>query len=489
MHQQSTLNQSSSSSNLISDSEQQEHAVQYRRLPLRLQFAYGVGHVLNDVCASMWFTYLLVFFHLVLEFSNWEAGLVLLVGQVADALATPFVGFHSDQIDNFWLCKYGRRKTWHLVGTIAVLLAFPFIFSPCINCQGSHKWAQLFYYCVFVVIFQFGWAAVQISHLSLIPELTPDEHDRTKLTAIRYGFTVLSNVSVYVITWFVLHLDGADDAQIGPTDAPKFQNIVWIGLGIGVIASFIFHIFVRETDHISNNDTRNGGPRNTVLELLCNSQMYQVAVVYMSTRLFVNLSQVFIPLYLHETLNMAASSLALVPLVMFLGSFVASLFIEMLNRGLGRRMSYVVGTTLGIAACLWIQFRDSGSFISVEIYIVAVLFGISGSIILVTSLGITADLIGDKTGSGAFVYGIMSFTDKMANGIAVVIIQDLHSGMSRTTYYRDALSYVCGGAALMGALATVSLVRWRRERDGYTEIITDNSINPATLEEDTLPQI
>jgi hypothetical protein len=51
--------------------------------------------------------------------------------------------------------------------------------------------------------------------------------------------------------------------------------------------------------------------------------------------------------------------------------------------------------------------------------------GACGSIILVTSLGITADLIGDKTDSGAFVYGIMSFTDKLANGIAVVIIQDL----------------------------------------------------------------
>lgn len=54
----------------------------YRRIPLKLHLAYGVGHVLNDICASMWFTYLLVFFHLVLQFSNSEAGLVLLVGQV-----------------------------------------------------------------------------------------------------------------------------------------------------------------------------------------------------------------------------------------------------------------------------------------------------------------------------------------------------------------------------------------------------------------------
>lgn len=53
------------------------------------------------------------------------------------------------------------------------------------------------------------------------------------------------------------------------------------------------------------------------------------------------------------------------------------------------------------------------------------ILGAGGSIILVVSLGITADLIGNNTRNGAFVYGIMSFTDKLSNGIAVVIIQDM----------------------------------------------------------------
>ena len=28
-----------------------------------VQLGYGLGHVLNDLCASMWFTYLLLFYH------------------------------------------------------------------------------------------------------------------------------------------------------------------------------------------------------------------------------------------------------------------------------------------------------------------------------------------------------------------------------------------------------------------------------------------
>lgn len=49
--------------------------------------------------------------------------------------------------------------------------------------------------------------------------------------------------------------------------------------------------------------------------------------------------------------------------------------------------------------------------------------GASSSIQLVTSLGLTADLIGQDTDTGAFVYGAMSFVDKLSNGIAVVILQ------------------------------------------------------------------
>ena len=47
-------------------------------------------------------------------------------------------------------------------------------------------WAQFLYYSPFIVIFQIGWASTQISHLSLIPELTPNNGERVELNAIRY---------------------------------------------------------------------------------------------------------------------------------------------------------------------------------------------------------------------------------------------------------------------------------------------------------------
>lgn len=41
---------------------------------------------------------------------------MLLLGQVVDAVATPLVGYESDRtVSGFF--NYGRRKSWHLVGS------------------------------------------------------------------------------------------------------------------------------------------------------------------------------------------------------------------------------------------------------------------------------------------------------------------------------------------------------------------------------------
>ena len=70
-------------------------------------------------------------------------------------------------------------------GTICVIVSFPFIFNKCIDCSKSVDWAQFIYYAPFVVIFQFGWASVQINHLSLIPDITSNKGERVGLNSMR----------------------------------------------------------------------------------------------------------------------------------------------------------------------------------------------------------------------------------------------------------------------------------------------------------------
>ncbi|XP_039277978.1 major facilitator superfamily domain-containing protein 12-like isoform X2 [Nilaparvata lugens] len=417
------------------------------------KLAYSVGHVQNDLCASMWFSYLLIFFNLVLGLESKYAGLLMTIGQVADAISTPFVGFCSDRGGVFCCSGYGRRKSWHLLGTICVVASFPFVFASCINCADSDMWAKLLYFSVFICVFQFGWASIQISNLSVVPELTPDEHERTALLAYRYTFTVISNMTVYVVIFLALRLGGVSETQVGPHQLHIFQYVTVIILVIGTFTSLLYHIGVKERirdDAILQPGDTEFYQRTKFADLFKDWHLYKVAIVYMATRLFVNMSQVLIPLYLQYFLLLPSESIATVPFVVFTMSFLTSLIIKPLNQRFGRKLAYSLGVFIGVASSIIVYFGHGEVYNRLTVFAVAALFGCASSVMLVTSLGVTADHIGQDLDNGALIYGLMSFVDKISNGFAILVIQSMKK---QRTHYRDCLSFVCGVSAIIGLIA------------------------------------
>lgn len=95
----------------------------------------------------------------------------------------------------------------------------------------------------------------------------------------------------------------------------------------------------------------------------------------MSTRLVVNVAQVFIPLYLHRTLGLAARSLAVVPLSMYLGSLSAAGALRVAPRSFTRKLNYFVGATCALVAFVWIYLESDYDYKVYFIYVVAVLIG------------------------------------------------------------------------------------------------------------------
>ena len=85
---------------------------------------------------------------------------------------------------------------------------------------------------------------------------------------------------------------------------------------------------------------------------LCEPQTYQVACVYMSARLFVNTTQIYIPLYIQETLELKASNVALIPIIMYVSGFVVSLIIKPITMRIGNKFMFVISCLIGLASCL-----------------------------------------------------------------------------------------------------------------------------------------
>ena len=72
----------------------------------------------------------------------------------------------------------------------------------------------------------------------------------------------------------------------------------------------------------------------------------QVAIVYVSTRIFNGLNQMYLPLYLQVTLQLPKSSVATIPLVMCLVSFATSTAMKLLNKEIGRKVTFLLGCAI-----------------------------------------------------------------------------------------------------------------------------------------------
>ena len=71
--------------------------------------------------------------------------------------------------------------------------------TPLMECENKDENVILIYYIIFAMLWNLGFATIQISHLSMIPEITSVEQNRMELSSIRNAATVISNMSTYAI--------------------------------------------------------------------------------------------------------------------------------------------------------------------------------------------------------------------------------------------------------------------------------------------------
>ena len=142
--------------------------------------------------------------------------------------------------------------------------------------------------------------------------------------------------------------------MIGPDDKSAFATLMFVCLGVGIVATILYHLTVKissnESNSMENEDsTDSSSNTSSALRWFKEAQLYQIGVIYMATRLFVNLTQAYIPLYLQVSLQLPAKYVATVPLTMFLSGFVTSFTIKKTNHLLGRKITYIIGALTSIA--------------------------------------------------------------------------------------------------------------------------------------------
>jgi hypothetical protein len=194
-------------------------------------------------------------------------------------------------------------------------------------------------------------------------------------------------------------------------------------------------------------------PHMDLCDWLRQPKLYAVAAQYMCVRLLLNVSQVYLPMYLVTTLRLPTACIAKAPLVLYVASLAATSVLRAANELCGRNTVMAASLLASVLCSLGWEQLQGGDNADVHAFAVAALLGWSSSCAMVTSLSMgtcialvcvalfcvlqaphiltartteharrtdctptAADVIGDRHSSGAVLYGLLSLTDKLSSG-------------------------------------------------------------------------
>jgi Na+/melibiose symporter-like transporter len=421
--------------------------------------SYGVGHFMNDLCASCWFYFLSYYLIEILKIGETNAGYVMLSGQLADAFATPLVGIWSDQTNS----SLGKRTPLYIGGSILVVASFVLIFVKVIPDDIGDVWV-LVYYLTFPALFNIGWASVQVSHMALCPGLSLNKKNKELMVRIRTGFTFMAQTITLIISFVYFWL--IKDKML------QYELLATTCIGLGIVTTCLFLIYCKEaqltmniphyretmrlsleeygtfpTDSLEVKDTKessaeandtNEEPIREVINWkywMSKSNYYAYMLVYMFIRLSINVTCTVIPFYLEYILKYKKTEsggtpleFSIVMLISTVGSIFNSLVIQYyiekaIQSHNKRKILMLIAAITVILGCVPMMFLHENN--RWPIYGMAFIFGVGFSLGLSTASSLTNDVVGSRGAQGAFVYGSFSFADKLSCGIVLAFFLPL----------------------------------------------------------------
>ena len=149
-------------------------------LPRSLKVMHGLGSVAYGVKDNGFSVFLLIFYNQVLGIDAGVVGTVIMAALIFDAFADPIIGELSDRTHSKW----GRRLPWLYAAAIPLGIIWLLLWHPPEMGQtGTIIWL----FCT-AVLARSLVAMCEVPSIALVPELTADYDERTRLMRYRFLF-------------------------------------------------------------------------------------------------------------------------------------------------------------------------------------------------------------------------------------------------------------------------------------------------------------
>ncbi|KAL8507315.1 hypothetical protein ACS0TY_018015 [Phlomoides rotata] len=134
----------------------------------------------------------------------------------------------------------------------------------------------------------------------------------------------VANLSMYAVAFVVFNVN----TKVSIIDVEnQYRWIAYASIFIGCCFIGVFHLGTAEP-RLKREAHEKGYARISWTYWFSKLLYYQVALVYLLTRLVTNVSQSFLAFYVINDLQMAQSSKALVPVVIYICSFIISILLQ-----------------------------------------------------------------------------------------------------------------------------------------------------------------
>ena len=203
----------------------------------------GAGYII-----SMYFT---IFLTDVVNLSLNQAGIIVMIATVWDAVTDPVMGIITDRTRS----KTGKHRRYLLWGIPLMVLSYTLLWNSYgLDAKNSPTTAMLYFVLVYM-LYKTAYTVIGVPHTAMLPELAPDYNLRTQYNSVGYLFNSAGMVPAFGIAVLILSIFGSNDNL---TSASRMPFLI-IGITLSVffgLAVFMTYAKTREPSSLNNKNEK-----------------------------------------------------------------------------------------------------------------------------------------------------------------------------------------------------------------------------------------
>ena len=199
----------------------------------------GAGYII-----SMYFT---VFLTDVVNLSLNQAGIIVMIATVWDAVTDPFMGIITDRTRS----KTGKHRRYLLWGIPLMVLSYTLLWNSFGLNGAENPGKAMAYFVIVYMLYKTAYTIIGVPHTAMLPELAPEYNLRTQYNSVGYLFNSAGMVPSFIIVVIILEIFGSGDNL---TSASKTPFLVF-GIALSVffgLSVFLTYSKTREPSSLNN---------------------------------------------------------------------------------------------------------------------------------------------------------------------------------------------------------------------------------------------